>query len=55
MSGLTLSSLIHFELILFMVLKSDVISFFECSCSVFPADLLKRLSSHHRIFLPPLS
>ena len=50
--GLMFRSFIHFELFLCMVLDNVHIHSFTCSCSSFPAHLLKRLSFLHRIFLP---
>ena len=38
-----------------MVLGSVLIQFFYMQLSSFPSTLLKRLSLHHYIFLPPLS
>ena len=40
-SGLTFKSLNHFEFFLCMVLGSVLISFFTCSCPVFPAPLIE--------------
>ena len=40
-SGLIFMSLIHFKLILCMVLRNDVISFFYMCCPVFPASFVE--------------
>ena len=56
-SGLTCRFLIHFEFIFVYGVRkcSNFVHCFTCSCPVFPAPLLKRLSLPHCIFLPPLS
>lgn len=54
-SDLAFKSLGHFQFISVYGIRSCPVLVFLCSCPVYQYHLVKRLSFHHCMFLPPLS